>query len=199
MKIDGEFTFQGSREKVWELLLDPQVIATVLPGTENLKQVNENEYQGDMQTKVGPISGVFNGKVVLSNKVAPERYNMSIDAKGNAGFLKGSGLVQLIAQPDGTTLLKYEIEADVGGPIASVGQRLMETVGKGVARTGLESLNSALQVRLGTKPKKAFEPPTTRRLAANIAKDVASRMNYRAIWIILLFVLLALVLWKFLK
>ena len=71
MKIAGEFVFDGSREEVWDLVRDPEVLAAALPGTQSLNKISESEYEGKMQLRVGPVSGVFSGKVVVSGEVPP--------------------------------------------------------------------------------------------------------------------------------
>ncbi len=67
MKIEGEYLFNGSREDVWEIVRDPQVLATALPGTKSLDKVGENEYAGEMNVRVGPVAGLFSGRLIVSN------------------------------------------------------------------------------------------------------------------------------------
>jgi carbon monoxide dehydrogenase subunit G len=197
MKLVGEHVFNGPREEVWELVRDPAVLATALPGTQDLNQVSENEYAGKMHVRVGPVSGVFAGRVVVADEVPPESYTLSVEGRGGPGFARGSGNVQLVDQGDGTTLMKYQGELQIGGRIASVGQRLIESVSKSMTRQGLEALNKALQARLsgeGTgvadeedtakvdagrtaerKPAE-YKPPSETEFAAAVVKDVASDM-----------------------
>jgi carbon monoxide dehydrogenase subunit G len=183
MNLEGEYIFDGPREVVWELVRDPQVLATALPGTQSLEQVSENEYAGKMQVRVGPVAGVFSGRVVVSDEVPPESYVLEVEGRGAPGFAKGSGNVQLVDQGDEKTLMKYTGELQIGGKLASVGQRLIETVGKSMTRQGLESLNKALQARLagegeGVKDAKdervAYTPPSEVEFAATVAKDIVA-------------------------
>jgi len=67
MKIEGEYIFDGPRESVWEIVRDPDVLATALPGTQSLEKISENEYQGEMQVRIGPVGGLFSGRVVISS------------------------------------------------------------------------------------------------------------------------------------
>ncbi len=151
MKLAGEYIFNGPREEVWELLRDPEVLATALPGTQSLTPISENEYEGKMHVRVGPVSGVFSGRVVASNEVPPESYTLTVEGQGRAAFVKASGDVQLIDQGDGTTLMKYQGQFQVGGKLASVGQRLIDSVSKKMLRHGLDTLNKVLQERMAAK------------------------------------------------
>ena len=151
MKIQGEYVFDGPREEVWELLRDPEVLATALPGTQSLTPVSENEYEGKMNVRVGPVSGAFSGRVIASNEVSPESYTLTVEGKGKAAFVTASGDVLLIDQGDDATLMKYEGEFQVGGKLVSVGQRLIDSVSKKMLRQGLDTLNKALQERMAAK------------------------------------------------
>ena len=151
MKIQGEYVFDGPREEVWELLRDPEVLATALPGTQSLTPVSENEYEGKMNVRVGPVSGAFSGRVIASNEMPPESYTLTVEGKGKAAFVTASGDVLLIDQGDDATLMKYEGEFQVGGKLVSVGQRLIDSVSKKMLRQGLDTLNKALQERMAAK------------------------------------------------
>lgn len=188
MELAGEYVFDGPREEVWEMMRDPAVLATALPGTQSLDQVDENEYTGKMHVRVGPVAGVFSGRVMISEEVPPESYVLSVEGRGGPGFGKGSGRVELVDQGDGTTLMKYEGELQIGGKLASVGQRLIESVSKSLLRQGLESLNQALQARMageggGVEEGKevgeeveeiAYQPPSEAQFATTVVKDVTA-------------------------
>ena len=191
MKLAGEFVFDGSREEVWDLVRDPEVLASALPGAQDLNKISESEYEGKMQLRVGPVSGVFSGKVVVSDEVPPESYTLSVEGRGAPGFAKGTGDVQLIDQGDGTTLMQYEGEMQIGGKLAGVGQRMLETVGKSMTRQGLETLNQALQARKQGEvegQEVEFTPPSEAEFAVAVAKDMAAEVfspENRAIWLTL--------------
>ncbi len=202
MKIAGEYVFNGPREQVWELVRDPEVLATALPGTQSLNQVSENEYEGEMHVRVGPVAGVFSGRVVASDEVPPESYTLTVEGKGAPGFAKGTGHVQLVDQGDGTTLMKYEGEVQIGGKIASVGQRLMDSASKSMLRQGLEVLNKALEARVAESGGHEIEckPPSEAEFAAAVAKDVAgemlssSQMVWIAVAVVIVIVIVAVIL-----
>ena len=203
MKVAGECVFNGPREKVWELVRDPEVLATALPGTQSLNQVSENEYEGEIHVRVGPVAGVFSGRVVASDEVPPESYTLTVEGKGAPGFAKGTGHVQLVDQGDGTTLMKYEGEVQIGGKIASVGQRLLDTASKSMIRQGLETLNKALETRIATsegQEKVEYKPPSETEFAAAVAKDMAgevlssSRVMWIAVAVVVVIVIVAVIL-----
>jgi carbon monoxide dehydrogenase subunit G len=203
VKVAGEYIFNGPREQVWELVRDPEVLATALPGTQSLNQVSENEYEGEMHVRVGPVAGVFSGRVVASDEVPPESYTLSVEGKGAPGFAKGTGHVQLIDQGDGTTLMKYEGEVQIGGKIASVGQRLLDTASKSMIRQGLETLNKALEMRVAKsegQEEVEYNPPSEAEFAAAVAKDMAGEMlsPSRMVWIavaVVIVVVIVAVIW----
>jgi carbon monoxide dehydrogenase subunit G len=202
MKLAGEHVFDGPREQVWELMRDPEALASALPGTQSLIQVSENEYEGKMNVRVGPVTGVFSGRVSISDEVPPESYTLSVEGRGNPGFANGTGQIQLVDQGDGTTLMKYEGELQVGGRLASVGQRLIESVSKSMTRQGLESLNLALQARLRADTESeeplqevAYVPPSETQFAAAVAKDLVAEIfspAYQTTWMMVATAILAM-------
>jgi hypothetical protein len=211
MKLQGEYLFDGPRERVWEMLRDPNALARALPGTQSLEKLSENEYQGQMHVRIGPVAGLFAGRVTISNEVPPESCTLAVDGKGSPGFATGSGDVVLTDQGDGTTRLQYEGEFQVGGKLAAVGQRMVDTVSKSIIRQGLESLNEALREGVTgaaelepaaepeAQPSTGYRPPTETRFAAAVAKDVVKDYagdlmapEHRAVWLTGLVAILAM-------
>lgn len=179
MKLAGEYIFDGPREEVWTIVRDPEILATALPGTQSLEQVSENEYAGKMHVRIGPVSGVFAGKIVVSDEVPPESCTLAVDGRGAPGFAKGTGHVQLFENEDGRTLLKYEGDMQVGGRLASVGQRLIDTASKSMIQQGLESLNNSLRARAEAEAEGIeveYVPPSEAKFAAAVARDMAKEM-----------------------
>ena len=188
MKIEGEYMFDGTREQVWDVVRDPEVLATALPGTQSLEQVSENEYQGEMHVRIGPVAGLFSGLLVISDEVPPESLTMTVEGKGKPGFVKGTGSVQLISQEANKTLMQYQGDMQIGGRLASVGQRMMESVSKSLLKQGLDSLNQALLARQAsqtTGEQVEYKPPSESEFAASVAKDMAGQVfsSRRVIWI----------------
>ena len=147
MKIEGEYIFDGQRENVWKLVRDPEVLATCLPGTQSVQKVSDNEYAGEIKIRIGPISGAFAGKIFVTNEVPPTSCTLTVEGTGKIGFLKGTGNIDMVDQGEGKTLMKYIGEVQIGGKVASVGQRLFDTVSKGMIKQGLDKLNEILQTR----------------------------------------------------
>ncbi len=179
MKINGEYIFNGPREEVWKIVRDPEVLATALPGTQSLEQVGENEYEGEINVRIGPVGGDFSGRIVISDEIPPESYTMSVEGKGKPGFVKGTGHVQLIVQDEDKTLMKYDGDVQIGGRLASVGQRLMDTVSKSMISQGLDTLDQALQAGIGADTDQSeveYQPPTETDFAASVAKDMAGEV-----------------------
>ncbi len=149
MIVEGSFTFQGPREVVWDLLLDPAVLVKALPGAKELTRTGEDEFKGSMQVGVGPVTaGQFAVTVALRDKVPPESFAMQVDGKGGIGFARGTARVELAQLEDGSTLMNYKADLQVGGKIAGIGQRLLDSASKTMTRQGLEAVNRELQLRL---------------------------------------------------
>lgn len=152
MILGGTFRFLGPRTRVWEILQDPAVLAKALPGTKSLTQVAEDRYEGVMKVSVGPMSAAeFVVGVELTDKVPPERFTMHIDGKGAVGFTKGTATIELaeVNEPSGpVTVMTYTSDVQIGGKIAAVGQRLLESAGRMMTNQALEALNKELQARM---------------------------------------------------
>lgn len=179
MELEGEHNFEGPRDAVWELVRDPEVLASALPGTQSLEMVAENEYQGTMHVRIGPVSGVFAGRIVVSDEVPPESCTLSVEGRGAPGFASGAGTIQLTQLDDGTTLMAYRGDMQVGGRLASVGQRMLDTAGRSLIRQGLEALNDALRARAEaeeTGQAVEYAPPSETRFAMAVASDMAREL-----------------------
>ena len=150
MNLNGTFVFNGPRATVFELLQDPTVLVKALPGAPPLTKNGDDRYDGTMKVSIGPVTAAeFAMSVTLSNKVPPASFNMQIEGKGAAGFTRGTAAIELADAPDNAgTLMTYSSDVQIGGRIASVGQRLMESVGKMMMKQALDALNKALEARL---------------------------------------------------
>ena len=125
MKIEGQFVFEGiSPLAAWGFLTDANRIAQCLPGCEKLEQTGEGAYDLQVKFGVGAISGVFTGSIRLHDLQPDSQYQMSVNGSGTPGFVKGEGVVQLTPGDTGT-LIHYSGDVSAGGPIASLGQRMI--------------------------------------------------------------------------
>ena len=129
-EMDGEFVLPASREDVWAALNDPDVLGRCIQGCQSMERVGDNSFAAEVKMKIGPVSSVFNGKVDLLDLDPPNSYR--IEGKGDggaAGFAKGGAHVAL-SDTDGGTLLRYDVNADIGGRLAQLGGRLINGVAK---------------------------------------------------------------------
>jgi len=145
MKLAGDYLFEASVPEVWSALLDPVMLAAVMPGCEKLDLV-DGHYIGEIKVKVGPIQGKFTGKVDLQDKVEPESYTMTVDGRGAPGFVKATAQVRLAAEGVATRV-HYDTDAQVGGKIATVGQRLLEASARAIVAQSLEGLHTNIKLR----------------------------------------------------
>ena len=133
MTMTGEVQLPASRQTVWEKLNDPEVLKACIPGCEELTKDGENGFRAVATTKVGPVKARFKGKVQLTDLDPPNGYKISGEGDGGvAGFAKGGAAVAL-TDKDGGTLLTYNVEAQIGGKLAQLGQRLINGAAKKVA------------------------------------------------------------------
>lgn len=133
MTMAGEQQLAAPREKVWAALNDPAVLKVCIPGCETLDRISDNEFQAVATNKIGPVSARFKGKVRLTDLDPPNGYKISGEGDGGiAGFAKGGAVVTL-TEKDGGTLLSYNVEAQIGGKLAQLGQRLINGVAKKLA------------------------------------------------------------------
>ena len=153
MKIEGKHQIGAPRDRVYEALVDPVVLQRIIPGCEQLEKTGDNTFAATMRTGVGSIKGVFNGNVQLEDLRSPEHFRMVVDGKGAPGFLKGSGDLDLQTEGD-TTTVSYTGDVQVGGTIASVGQRMIQGTVKMMATQFFTALEAEAQARKDDPPPK---------------------------------------------
>ncbi|MBT4905771.1 MAG: carbon monoxide dehydrogenase subunit G [Rhodospirillaceae bacterium] len=139
MEMSGEYKINASREKVWAGLNDPEVLKQSIPGCDEIEQTSDTSFTAKVTAKVGPVKAKFAGAVELTDIDAPNGYRISGEGKGGAaGFAKGGANVKLEEDGDGT-LLKYEVDAQVGGKLAQLGARLIDGTAKKMASQFFEN------------------------------------------------------------
>lgn len=191
MKLEGDYFFEAGVHEVWSALLDPLVLAAVMPGCEKLELV-DGRYVGELNIKVGPVQGKFSGVVELKDVHPPADYTMIIDGRGAPGFVKATAGVKLAAEGSGTRLF-YDAEAKVGGKIASIGERLVDASAKAITKQSLEGLHQNIKLR-STAAGRAVQASATSEVeatpsvpapviradpttfAVNVAKEVTSSL-----------------------
>ena len=133
MTMSGEQQLTAPRDRVWAALNDPEILKACIPGCETLERTADNEFSAVATNKIGPVKARFKGKVRLSDLDPPNGYKISGEGDGGiAGFAKGGATVAL-SDKDGGTLLTYNVEAQIGGKLAQLGQRLVNGAAKKVA------------------------------------------------------------------
>ena len=133
MTMNGEYQIPAPQALVWEKLNDPAVLKACIPGCEELEKTSDTGFQATATIKIGPVKAKFKGRVELSDIDPPNGYKISGQGEGGvAGFAKGGADVKL-APKDGGTLLTYAVEAQIGGKLAQLGQRLINGAAKKVA------------------------------------------------------------------
>ena len=145
MTMSGEVQLPATREAVWEKLNDPVVLKGCVPGCEQLDKTSDTEFQAIASIKIGPVKARWKGKVRLSDLDPPNGYKISGEGEGGvAGFAKGGATVAL-AEKDGGTLLSYNVEAQIGGKLAQLGQRLINSAAKKTADDFFANFAKAVQ------------------------------------------------------
>ena len=143
MVIEGEERIAAPVETVWRALNDPEVLKDCIPGCETLEKTSDTEFAATVSLKIGPIKARFNGAVELTNLNPPHSYTISGEGKGGvAGFAKGGADVSLKADGDGSTVLTYQAKADVGGKMAQLGSRLIQSTSKKLAAQFFADFNA---------------------------------------------------------
>ena len=142
MKISGSYTVPVPRERAYQLLQDPAILAKCMPGTDHLEKVGDDQYAMKMKMAIASIGGLFAGKVRLADQKPPENFKLIVEGDGKIGFVKGEGLLSLVPQGEATEV-HYEGDVQVGGTIAGVGQRLLDSSAKLIIKKFFEKFAEA--------------------------------------------------------
>ncbi len=153
MDIVGEYRIPANKQAVWEALNDPEILKISIPGCESVERHSETELTASVMIKMGPVKATFRGKVTLADLDPPNSYTISGEGEGGvAGFGKGSARVSL-ADVEGETLLTYSATADVGGKLAQIGSRLVESATRKLAKDFFTNFSKAVEA--GAAPVEA--------------------------------------------
>ncbi len=153
VELKGTYEIVAPRELVWEMVMDPEVLSRVVPGCEKLEKTGENEYRGKMRIKVGPVDGVYQGTLVLSELRELESFHLAVKGRGSSGNIRGEGDVELVATDDGGTLLQYLGQGEVSGRMATVGQRLTQSSASAITKQCLSNLDRQVEARIEPQPE----------------------------------------------
>lgn len=144
--IEGNYDIEAPTELVWEMVQDPEVLARVMPGCEKLELTGENQYKGKLRIQIGPVDGVFQGTMELSDIRPSEGFHLKVNGRGPSGMIRGEGTLNLEPTETGTRLA-YSGTSKVSGRIATVGQRLMTSSARAVTKQCLQNLDRQVQAR----------------------------------------------------
>ena len=129
MKLTGTYKLNVKKEIAWNALNDPEILKQCIPGCDSFDKENDNTFSASVTNQIGPMNATFSGTVKLLNIKKNESYTLSGEGQSSVGFANGSANVKL-TEEDGTTLLYYEVDINVGGKIAQLGSRLIDGVAK---------------------------------------------------------------------
>ena len=133
MTMTGDYVLPADRQTVWNALNDAETLKACIPGCESFEKVGDNQFAAVAVAKVGPVKARFKGQVALSDLDPPNGYRIAGEGQGGvAGFAKGGAVVRL-EDAEGGTRLSYDVEAQVGGKLAQIGQRLINSAAKKIA------------------------------------------------------------------
>ncbi len=133
MKLNDNIRIEASREEVFAALNDADILRRSIPGCEELEKLSDTQFNAVVRAKVGPVRARFKGEVTLSDLNPPESYTLAGQGKGGAaGFARGEASVKLKADGD-ATLLSYDVSATVGGKLAQLGGRLIDSAARKLA------------------------------------------------------------------
>ncbi|MDB4831896.1 carbon monoxide dehydrogenase subunit G [Hyphomicrobiales bacterium] len=142
MKLSGSNIILAQRQLVWDALNDPDVLKDTIPGAQSVTQTNKDEFEAVVEAKVGPVKAKFTGKIKLTDIDPPNGYKISGQGQGGAaGFAKGSAEVNLIDNEDQTTTLNYTVDAQIGGKLAQIGQRLVQSTAISLSEQFFDNLS----------------------------------------------------------
>ena len=201
MEMQGSVVIPAPRQAVWDALNDPEVLRRSIPGCQSINQISPTEIDAAVKAKVGPVSATFQGKVTLSDLDPPNGYTISGEGKGGAaGFAKGGAKVRLSDETDGTRLT-YDVTATVGGKLAQIGSRLIDSTSKKLA----DEFFANFSRNVGGGPAEAVAPeaapaeaaPAKAKPAPAPAKPSEAKGISPWIWIPVLVAVIGAILWYY--
>ena len=186
MELQGERRLPVDRATAWAALNDPERLKAAIPGCETMERTGENEYRVEIVAALGPVRAKFRGKLRVEDIVAPERYTLRFEGEGGAaGFAKGTSRVSL-AEQDGATIVSYAVSSQVGGRIAQVGNRLIDSAALKLA----DDFFAAFERQLAP-PQARHEETVLEELESSFVLHDPRTWNWVA-WVVLLVVVVVL-------
>lgn len=198
MEMNGSRDLAVTQQQAWDALNDPEVLKACIPGCEKVEPTGENAYNVGMAVRIGPVAARFTGAIQLSDIQAPSSYKLNFEGQGGpAGFGKGASQVTL-TPIDGGTRLDYTVDAQVGGKVAQLGQRLIDGAAKTLANDFFKRFDAEMTKRHGAQaaasPAGAASAGKASAPTADVADPLAAYWAPLG-WGVGAFVLMSLILW----
>jgi carbon monoxide dehydrogenase subunit G len=185
MKMSGSQVIDAPREAVWKGLNDPKTLQQCIPGCESIVASSPTQMSAKVVLKIGPVRASFTGAVTLSDIKAPESYRISGKGEGGfAGFASGGATVKLTANSPSETLMEYDVDAQVGGKIAALGSRLIDSTASSLADQFFTKFASLVKRAPTAAPKKvkAAKKPAKKPTKKPVkAKKVVAKPKKKAV------------------
>ena len=183
MEMTGEFRIPAPRQRVWEGLNNPEILKSSIPGCQTIEKLSDTEFTAKVLAQVGPVKANFSGKVTLADLNPPQSYTIAGEGTGGvAGFAKGSAKVNL-DEDGGATVLHYAVQAHVGGKLAQIGSRLIDSVARRMAENFFTRFVAAVapeQVAAAAAGSTATEPVSGDRVASAPVASAEAQPNAAA-------------------
>jgi carbon monoxide dehydrogenase subunit G len=171
MKVGGEHRFTHPRDEVWRALLDPAALSATLPGARRLEPTGPDEYAITVDVGVGAVKGTYDGTFALKDKVEREACTVTASASGRPGSVTAVAQMRLADGDGGVAVMTYEADADVTGPLAGVGQRLMGAAARRTTEQFLQALDDYITQPAAAAAAAPAEPGREVERAAPVATD----------------------------
>jgi len=175
MRLEGAYTIPAERDVVWQSLLDLEVLARALPGDGKLEPNSDGSFHAELKVGIAAVKGTYHGHIQILDAVAPEHYRMRVEGQGTGGFVRGEGTLTLSQNGAGSTVVAYAGDAQVGGVIANVGQRLMQGAAKQIVGKFFLEFSKQLQkpaVAAVPSPQPASQPVSSGLASATSASPL---------------------------
>ncbi len=144
MRLEGSLDLPAPPDRLWDMLQDPEFLKEVMPGCKELKRTGDGEFEGLIGAKVGSVFSQYTTRFLLFDQNPPHSYGLKIEGEGKSGFVRAE--VHISLEPDGTgTKLTYRGEANVGGTIARIGQRLLDATTRMLMNKGFKALRKKVE------------------------------------------------------
>ena len=163
MKLSGSENIPASRDMVWDGLNDPAILKQCIPGCESITQDSPHHLKARVSIKLGPVKAAFSGAVTLSELNPPESYRISGQGEGGlAGFARGGAFVKLTALSGDETRMDYDVDAQIGGKLAMLGSRLLDSTAQSLATQFFTKFANLVKAKAAAAPRAQAKPPAAK-------------------------------------